>query len=656
MSSVGEWFAAKRLTLRDDIYAGFILAILALPLALGYAIASGVDPLMGVYASIIGGIVAALFGGSEFQVSGPTGGMAVVVMSVVASHGVSGLVVAVLLAGAALIIAGICRLGKIIEYIPAPIVVGYSAGIGVIIFFGQVNNAFGISPAYPAGATFVERTLISLGHAAQANIGAVILALIALAILIVMPYLSKRVPASIAAVAAVTGLSILFAGFFDVVTIGDVADITALPDLSMPALSWGLIMTVLPAALTLAALIAIESLLTATIADSMTDTRHNPNRELIGQGIANICCALFGTMPSGGSPSRTTTNATLAKTRMSSVFHGLILLAFVLGIGIFIEYVPLAALAAILMYVAFNMVNWERIRLLFKTPLSDVAVMITTFLLTVLVNLTVAIEVGLILASILFMKRMSDLYNIKIEGTKDGTGSDKIVEGFEHPDISIITVQGPLFFGAATRFDQQVALAPNNHKPVLILRMKHVPVIDATGLSFLSSMVRKQQKKGVIYFSAVHPDVMRIIRKAGMEEAFGKESFFPNTRMALAAALRHSHRLRGQPEELLPDELGKYSLSTFDLEEAHPDTATRDKDPVEDILDSVGVTYLADFGQKTIRGTMRTIEPISKTLTETGKTLSEPIGKTIRGTKKLTKKVLGDKDAMLKGADAKKKQ
>jgi SulP family sulfate permease len=603
--SLGVWWRARKETLREDIVAGLIVAVVALPLAIGFAIASDVPPAMGVTTAIVAGFFAALFGGSSYQISGPTGAMVVVILSVVHAHGVSGLVAATLLAGAMLILMGIFRLGKIIEYIPSPVIVGFTAGIATIIFFGQVGNALGVAPTHTADASFVERTVATLALAPDASMPAIILLAITVAVLVLMPRLSRRIPGGIVAVAVATALVMLFPTFFHVGTVADVGEIPrSLPMPQLPHIDLAMLRSLLPAALTIAALAAIESLLSAVVADSLTDTRHKPNRELVGQGIANVMSSLFGGMPATGAIARTATNVRNGgRSNLAAVFHAFFLLLLVLVAAPLAVRIPLAALAGILMFVAFNMVEWERVLLIFRTPLSDVAVMLTTFLLTVFVDLTVAIEVGLVLAALLFMKRMSDLYHIESLEHRQGAGGQVLA----HPDISIYTVQGPLFFGAASRFDQAVANAPGGHKPIKIIRMKHVPVIDATGLNFLESTVHKHRKRGgAVLFAAVHPNVLRVIRDAGLGEKLGREHFFPTTRAALAHALRLAHRRRNQSETVTAQELARYDLSQFDAEELGA-MRTTDTDPVREALDSLGVTYVADIGQRTLKAGSKTI-------------------------------------------------
>ena len=618
-AKLSEWsdeFKAKKVTLKADLVAGLIVAIVALPLALGFAIASQVPPAMGIYTAIAAGFFAAIFGGSEYQVSGPTGAMVVVILSVASKHGIEGMIAATLIAGVILIALGLMKLGKIIEYIPSPVIVGFTAGIAFIIFFGQVNNFLGISPSYLEGAGFLEKTIVSLSSALQANLAAVLLSILSILILIGMPKVSKKVPGSIVAVSTAT-LLFMFIPFFHVVkTVGDIGKIpTSLPMPVLPHLTKEIFFLVLPAAFTIAALAAIESLLSAVVADSLTGTKHSPNKELVGQGIANIASALIGGLPATGAIARTATNVRNgAKSRLSAMFHAIFLLIIVLGVGALAAKIPLAALAGILMFTAFNMVEWERIRRIFKTPLSDVAVMLTTFALTVLVDLTVAIEVGMILASLLFMKRMSDLYKVEEFESNEEDKTAAIIRKFNHPDISIYTIHGPLFFGAASRFDQNVSNTPGGHKPIKIIRMKYVPVIDATGLNFLESTYKKHKKLGgVVLFSSVHPEVMKSIRKAGLVEELHEKHFFGTTKEAMVHALRHAKRLHKMPEEVTAEDLAKYDLADIDLDDKVKPESVNSGDPVEEILASLhidGFAKVTRVGKKIMQKGRSGLRPI----------------------------------------------
>jgi SulP family sulfate permease len=595
----------KKKTIKEDLIAGFIVAIVALPLALGFAIACDLPPAVGIYTAIIGGFFASLFGGSEFQISGPTGAMVVVVLSVVAKNGYSGLILATLIAGILLLLLSFLGLGKIISYIPSPVIVGFTAGIGFIIFFGQLNNFFDISPVYPHEAEFITKTIISISQIINANLAALAFGVLTIIILVLSKKYVKRIPGSIIAVIITTVIAFFLKGIINIKTVADIGKIpTTLPLPSFPMFNSELLLAVIPAAFSIAMLAAIESLLSAVVGDGLTATRHNPNKELFGQGVANIASSLFGGMPVTGAIARTATNIRNGgKSRLTGIFHAIFMLLFVLLIASVAELIPLATLAGILMYVAFNMIEWERIRFIFKTPLSDVAVMITTFVVTIIVDLVAAIEVGLILAAILFMKRMSDLYLVEDYETETN-GSSQIVRRFTHPEISIYTVNGPLFFGAASRFDQRVENTPGGRKLIKIIRMKHVPVIDATGINFLESTYLKHRKKGgVVLFSSVRPDVMNVIRKSGLHLVIGEKHFFPNTKLALAHALKHAKRMKKEPEEVSAEELSKYNISELDYQDLSANPVSVDKDPIEEILNSFHIVQLGKAGKESLSKT-----------------------------------------------------
>ena len=550
------------------------------------------------------------------MISGPSGGLVVLILSVTALAGMDGLILATLLAGIILLLMGVFRLGKVVEYIPSPMIIGYMAGTAGIIFFGQLANVLGTTPLYPAGVSFARKAWLVLQTVPDVHLPSLLLAALVLAILLVLPRYSKRIPASVVALLVATLLMIALPSFFAVRTIGDLAPIpSGIPLPHLPVITWDLFKLVLPIAFSLAILVAIESLMTAVVADGLTGKRHDSNQELIGQSVANLACALFGAIPTDGALSRSAANIDAGATsRLAAVFHGLFLLAFLLVAGWMLAIIPLPALAGLLLFIAYNMVNWSALRRLFKTPLSDVVLLLTTFLLTVFVSLTVALEVGAVLAAVLFMKRISDLYHLEeLESKNPGAQS------FQHPDISIYTVYGPLFFGAASRFDQEIAWAPGGRKPIKILRMADVPVIDATGMNFLLSTAKRHRKTGgEVLFAAVHPDVLRVLRTSGILDEIGQDRFYPTTKAALRAALGIARRRKGEEGPVPEAEVARYDLSMVDAQERRA-TPTRDKDPVEDILDNFGITYLADFSQRTFAKTVELGHGAISTTVEAGK-------------------------------------
>jgi SulP family sulfate permease len=579
---------------KSDFVAGLIVAIVALPLAIGFSIASGVSPIMGIYAAIIGGLFASIFGGSQYQISGPTGAMVVIILSVASKYGVNGLILATLLAGVILILLSVLKFGKAIEYIPHPVIVGFTAGIAVLIFFGQLNNFFGINPIYPEGADFLTKTLVSFGNIFNANIYALILTLITIAILYFMPKISKKIPGSIVAVTFGLIVAYLFNNKFHLKIVGDIGEIlSVLPMPHIPLITWDLVVFVMPAALTIATLAAIESLLSAVVADGMTGSKHDSNKELRGQGIANIASALFGGLPVTGAIARTATNIRNGgKTRAVGIIHAIILLLIILLLGPLFSNIPLAVIAGILMYVAFNMVEWSLVLEILKMQLSDVTVMIVTFGLTVFVDLTVAIEVGIVLAALLFMKRMGDLYKVEEHAFNDPDETKythEVVQKFHHPDISIYTLNGPLFFGAAAKLDQELSNTPGRHKHVKIIRMKYVPVIDASGIAALKAIVKHHERmKGIVLFSTIQPQVYKLMEKSGMIDSIGKENFFKRTSHAFKYALIVSHKLRDEPAVITDEDIKKYDLTNMDADDKLVSTLN-DTDPVEEILKNTGI-------------------------------------------------------------------
>lgn len=605
-------FKDKFSNMKADLISGLIVAIVALPLAIGFSIASGVSPIMGIYAAIIGGLLAAIFGGSEFQISGPTGAMVVVILAVLAEYGLQGLIIATFLSGVILLLLWALKLGKAIEYIPHPVIVGFTAGIAVIIFFGQVNNFLGVSPTYPANAGFFEKTIISLSNIANANIYAVIIALVTILILFFMPKISKKIPGSIIAVGLGLGITFLLGPSLGISTVGDVGQIpNTIPVPQFFEINWELIIKLLPAALTIAALAAIESLLSAVVADGMTGSKHDPNKELRGQGIANIGSSLFGGLPVTGAIARTATNVRNGgRTRLAAIFHALILLIIILLLGQIFSGIPLAVIAGILMFVAFNMVEWHIVFETFKMPLSDVVVMITTFGLTVFVDLTVAIEVGIVLASILFMKRMADLYRVEEHSfdPDETKHTREVVQKFHHPDISIYTLNGPLFFGAAAKLDQELSNTTGSHKPIKIIRMKYVPVIDATGITSLKAIIRNHKKKnGVIMLSTIQPQVYNLLKESGVIDLIGEENIYKRTSHAFRQGLIYSHKIHNEPLKITKEEIKKYDLANIDADDSQIHEL-KDSDPIESIIEDTGIKNIP----KTTLETGRKVKHIAR--------------------------------------------
>lgn len=493
----------SRAQFRADLSAGVIVGIVALPLAIAFAIASGVTPERGLWTAIVAGFVISALGGSRVQIGGPTGAFVVIVYGIVLKHGLDGLLVATLLAGVILIAMGLMRLGVAIKFIPHPLIVGFTSGVAMIIFVGQINNFFGLA-IRNLPADFVGRVGAFASHLGSVDPYAVGIAVLALALILLWPRLNTPVPGPFVALLVTT----LLVYWLDipVETIGiRFGEISAhLPSIALPALSFAQIASLVGPALTIAVLAAVESLLSAVVADGMIGGRHRSNMELVAQGVANIASALVGGIPATGAIARTATNVKHGgRTPIAGIVHALVLLVITLLAGGLAAHIPMATLAAILIVVAYHMSGWREFRAQLRAPKSDVLVLLSTFWLTVLVDLTVAIGVGMVLASFLFVRRMAEETEIHavtaelLAAAADETGSpDSPAPGEAPPaDVQVFRVTGPLFFGAAERFRdtlEQVARRPR----VLILRMSAVPTIDSTGLRVLDQLEERCALEG----------------------------------------------------------------------------------------------------------------------------------------------------------------
>lgn len=483
-----------------DATAGVIVGIVALPLAIAFAVASGVSPERGLYTAIVAGFIVSVLGGSRVQIGGPTGAFVVIVYGIVQTHGIDGLLVATLMAGVILVACGIARLGAIIKFIPYPVVVGFTSGIAVIIFTTQIKDFFGLTMgAVPAG--FVEAWLAYAEQLGSINPVAGGVAIATMIIVRYWPHVSRRVPAPFVALIALTTAVSLLA--LPLETIGSrFGEIHfGLPSPSFPTVSLTDARALVGPAVTIAILAAIESLLSAVIADGMIGGRHRSNMELVAQGVANIASPLFGGIPATGAIARTATNVKSGgRTPVAGIIHAITLLLITLFFGHYAALIPMAVLAGILVGVAWHMSEWRTFRSLLRAPRSDVAVLVTTFALTVLVDLTVAIQVGMVLAAFLFMKRMADVTDVRSVADSlndpevESTDTSGAVFRRQVPDgVAVYEINGPFFFGAASAFSnavEQVASKPR----VLIIRMRHVPAIDATGLHALQVVVDRARR------------------------------------------------------------------------------------------------------------------------------------------------------------------
>jgi SulP family sulfate permease len=535
-----------RAQLGADLTAGVIVGIVALPLALAFAIASGVPPERGLYTAIVAGFLIAALGGSRVQIGGPTGAFVVIVSGVVAQHGLDGLLVATMMAGVMLIGFGLVRLGGAIKFIPYPVTIGFTSGIAVLIFSSQVKDLLGLEMgAVPA--EFVAKWDAFARHFDTLNPWAVAVAGLTFVVILVWPRVERRLPSPFVALIVTTAAVALFD--IPVETIGSRfgAIDASLPAPRLPHVTWAMITTLAGPAFTIALLAGIESLLSAVVADGMIGGRHRSNMELVAQGVANIASPLFGGMPATGAIARTATNVKSGgRTPVAGMAHAVVLLLITLFFGRWAGLVPLATLAAILVVVAFHMSEWRPFAAEFRAPKSDVAVLLTTFLLTVLVDLTVAIEVGMVLAAFLFMRRMAEVTNISVlthefrDPGEDFETDPNAVRRRAVPDgVEVYEITGPFFFGAAEMFKDQVMRLSRKPK-VLILRMRHVPAIDSTAMAALRDLAQRSRREGtLVILSDVHAQPVVALERSGFFYELGEENITGNIDDALNRARAH---------------------------------------------------------------------------------------------------------------------
>ncbi|MGN1003488.1 MAG: SulP family inorganic anion transporter [Oscillospiraceae bacterium] len=520
-----------------DVISGVIVAIIALPLSIALAIASGVGPAVGLYTAIVAGFLVALLGGSPVQITGPTAAFATIVAGIVATQGIDGLAIATIMAGLLLIVMGVCKLGGLIKFIPYTITTGFTAGIAVTILVGQLKDFFGLT-FENAPVETMDKLKEVVRCFGTFNIWALVIGLLSLAILIFLPRVLPKVPASL--VAVIVCAVVVKLCNVPVNTIGVLyPDITsAPPHLTLPAgVSWDKIVSLIPDAVTIAVLAAVESLLSCVVADGMVGSRHNSNTELIAQGVGNVGSALFGGIPATGAIARTAANIKNGgRTPIAGIVHSLLLLAMLVVLMPYAKLIPMPTIAAILFMVAYNMCGWREFAAIIKSsPKSDILVLVATFVLTVVFDLVVAIAVGLVLAVILFMKRMSDETNVFGWKTVDEANDPDSIRLKTIPaDTMVYEVTGPIFFGVA---DKVAAIFAETDEKVVILRMRSVPAIDATGIHAFETILKTCRKDGVtLIMSHVNEQPMRVLYKAGMVEQIGEENFCPNIDAALARA------------------------------------------------------------------------------------------------------------------------
>lgn len=517
-----------------DIIAGVIVAIIALPLSIALALASGVGPEEGLYTAIVAGFIISFLGGSTVQIAGPTAAFATIVAGIVAKNGMDGLVLATLMAGVFLILMGVFKLGSLIKYIPYTITTGFTAGIAVTIVIGQLKDFFGV--VYSGGekpVETIEKLEVFFEYISTVNFQAVIVGIVSLAILIVWPYISKKIPGSLVAVL----VGIFMAMKMDVFTIGDLYSVSSsLPKFSLPHFDLAMVKNLLPDAFTIAILAAIESLLSCVVADGMTNSKHRSNAELVAQGVGNMGSALFGGIPATGAIARTAANIKNGgSSPVAGMVHAVVLLLILVLLMPYAALIPMPTIAAILFVVAYNMCQWRPFVHLVKTaPKSDIAVLVITFILTVVFDLVIAIEVGFVLACLLFMKRMSDETGVVgwkyVEEETDDSEKLKVLP----KEIRVYEITGPLFFGAADRIAQ---ISMKEYTKCIIFRMRSVPAIDVTAMNALQELYARCEKQGIsLVFSHVNDQPMRVMEKAGFIEKIGRENFCDHIDIAVHIA------------------------------------------------------------------------------------------------------------------------
>ena len=546
-------------TFMADLMAGVIVGIVALPLAIAFGIASGVSPEKGIITAIVAGLFIAAFGGSKVQIGGPTGAFIVIVYGIIQQYGMQGLTIATLMAGVFLILLGVLRLGTIIKYIPYPIVVGFTSGIAVTIFTTQIKDLLGMQMD-KVPSDFVEKWIAYIQHIADIDAWSAVMGLVSVALIGAWPMLSKKlstvnarlsfikkIPGSLVAIIVITLVALLlkmYAGVDSIETIGDRFSINSqLPEATVPALTWETIKQLAGPAMTIAILGAIESLLSATVADGVIGDHHNSNTELIGQGLANIASPLFGGIPATGAIARTMTNINNGgRTPIAGIIHAVVLLIIFLFLMPLAQYIPMACLAGVLVIVAYGMSGWRSFLAMMRNPKSDVTVLLLTFFLTIIFDLTIAIEVGLVCACLLFMRRMAETTDVhavldEIDLNEDADMEKGNLEHLTIPnDVEVYEINGPYFFGAGNRFEDIMARYGGRPK-VRIIRMRKVPFIDSTGLHNLENLCLMSQKEGItIVLSGVNPKVEEVLKRNNFNDLLGEANICNHIDLALARA------------------------------------------------------------------------------------------------------------------------
>jgi SulP family sulfate permease len=533
----------------QDLMAGVIVGIVALPLAIAFGIASGVSPEKGIITAIIAGFLISLLGGSKVQIGGPTGAFIVIIYGIIQQYGEAGLIVATLIAGVLLVLLGVFKLGAVIKFIPYPIIVGFTSGIAVTIFTTQIADVFGLTFGdEKVPGDFIGKWMLYFRHFDTINWWNTAISILSIIIIAITPRFSKKIPGSLVAIILVTvGVYLLkmYGGITCIDTIGDRFSIKSeLPDAVVPDLNWEAIRNLFPVAVTIAVLGAIESLLSAAVADGMISDKHDSNTELIAQGVANIVTPLFGGIPATGAIARTMANINNGgKTPVAGIVHAVVLLLILLFLMPLAQYIPMGCLAGVLVIVSYNMSGWRTFKALMKNPKSDVTVLLITFFLTIIFDLTIAIEFGLVIACVLFMRRVMETTEISvIQNEIDPSKETDMALAEEHliiPEkVEVYEINGPYFFGIATKFEEMMSISGERPRPkVRIVRMRKVPFIDSTGIHNLENLCMMSQKEHItIVLSGVNEKVHKVLEKSGFYELLGKENICPNINVALERA------------------------------------------------------------------------------------------------------------------------
>jgi SulP family sulfate permease len=540
-------YSKKQFT--SDLTSGVIVGIVALPLAIAFAIASGVTPDKGLITAVIAGFIISFLGGSRVQIGGPTGAFIIIVYGIIQQYGTNGLIIATVMAGVILVIMGIARFGSIIKFIPHPVIVGFTSGIALIIFSTQIKDFFGMTFS-ELPTEFFEKWIVYAQNLFSLNYWAFLIGAVSLIIILIFPRITHRIPGSIIAIIISTLLVQLF--HLPVDTIGSrFGEIpSSLPSPTFPEIDFATIRNLISPATTIALLAAIESLLSAVVADGMIGARHRSNMELIAQGVANIVTPLFGGIPATGAIARTATNIKNGgRTPVAGITHAIVLLLIMLFFGSWAKLIPMPTLAAILIVVAYNMSEWRSFAEIFKYPKSDIAVLLTTFGLTVVFDLTIAIQIGMILAVLLFIRRMAMVTNVGII-TRELKDEEEVtdvnsIQNKKVPDgVEVFEITGPFFFGAVSKFRDAVRIVENPPK-IIIIRMRDVPAIDSTGIHALGQLLKETKRHGThLVLSGVHTQPLMALAQAEFIEKIGEANIHGN----IDDALDHAREILGLPK------------------------------------------------------------------------------------------------------------